>query len=247
MYRFKIKIEYDGSRFSGWQRQEKAIVTVQGQIEKGLKSFCGYDVLVEGAGRTDSGVHALGQVAHFDLKQSYELYRIQDALNFYLSKHGVSILSVETVDSDFHSRFSARMRTYQYRIINRRPPLMIEKLRAWHVVRPLCTQSMNEAAQVLVGRHDFNSFRSSACQALSSIRTLELFEVVRRDELIVTTIRSRSFLHNQVRVMMGTLQKVGDGKLTKDDVVDILQSADRTRAGQTAPAHGLYLSSVEYN
>ena len=209
MYRFKVKIEYDGSRFSGWQRQDGGVITVQGQIETALKSFCGYTVLVEGAGRTDAGVHASGQIAHFDLNQSYEPYRIQDALNFYLFRHGVSILSVEKVDADFHSRFSARMRTYQYRIINRRPPLMIENLRAWHVVRPLCVQSMNEAAQVLVGRHDFNSFRSSACQALSSIRTLELFEVVQKDELIVTTIRSRSFLHNQVRIMMGTLQKVG--------------------------------------
>lgn len=246
MHRYKLTIEYDGQFFCGWQRQKNDI-SVQQSIEKALYSFCGQsEILVYGSGRTDAGVHALGQVAHVDLTAQFPPYRVMDALNFYLRGQPVTILNVEAVPSDFHARFSAKSRRYLYRIINRRAALAIEKGRAWHIINPLNSDEMHQAAQLLVGLHDFNSFRAVRCQATSSIRMIDSFNVMRRGDLIELDVQSRSFLHNQVRIMVGSLALIGQGKWTKNDLIHALSLADRRAAGPTAPPDGLYFAQIIY-
>lgn len=246
MPRYKLTIEYDGRFFCGWQRQD-SVLSVQQAIETAVTAFCGQQkVLVYGSGRTDAGVHALGQVAHVDLDRDFPPYRIMDALNFYLKEYPVAILAVEVVSPDFHARFSAKARTYIYRIQNRRAPLSLDVGRAWHVIKPLDVDKMHMAAQLLVGLHDFNSFRSVRCQAASSIRMIDSFNISRQGELIQLEVKSRSFLHNQVRVMVGSLSLIGQGKWTQDDLKQALESADRRAAGPTAPSDGLYFAKVEY-
>jgi tRNA pseudouridine38-40 synthase len=244
-FRYKVCIEYDGSFFHGWQRQ-KNLVTVQASIEDALEAIVGYKPLVEGAGRTDTGVHATGQIGHFDLNKQYSCFRLRDALNAHLRDKGVVILEIQEVDPDFHARFSAVSRTYHYHILNRRTPLALDRLRAWHVVLDLDVRAMQEAANHLIGSHDFSSFRSVDCQSNSALKTLTQFDITQEGERITSTIKARSFLHNQVRIMMGTLKKIGEGKWKPIDLLRILEAKDRTIAGPTAPPHGLYLVDVGY-
>lgn len=245
MQRYKLTIEYDGKFFCGWQRQN-GVPSVQQTIEEAVYAFCKQKTFVYGAGRTDAGVHALGQVAHVDLEINAEPFKVADALNFYLKNKGVVILKSEAVSSDFHARFSATSRSYIYQIMNRRAPLAIKEGRAWHVIQSLDVQKMQEAAQCFVGLHDFNSFRSIRCQAKSSTRLINSFEVRQLDSIIELKVKSKSFLHNQVRVMTGSLKLVGEGKWTKEDIEQALLSKHRTAGGPTAPPHGLYFASIEY-
>lgn len=245
MPRFKLTIEYDGRFFCGWQRQPNAL-SVQQAIEDAAFSFCQQRVSVYGAGRTDAGVHALGQVAHLDLKGAYPAYRIMDALNFYLHRHPITILAVEEVGEAFHARFSALSRHYVYRIMNRRAPLALDNGRAWHIIKPLDVEAMREAAQLFVGLHDFNAFRSLHCQATSSLRYLDAFQVEKKESLIELKVQSRSFLHNQVRIMVGSLALIGHHKWMQKDVLHALSVAKREVAGPTAPPDGLYFSHITY-
>lgn len=249
-HRYKIKIEYDGSSFCGWQRQscpfKGELRTVQNSIESALFKITGQSILVEGAGRTDRGVHATGQIGHFDLNYFFDPFRLKEALNSYLRHQSIVILSLEKEVNNFHARFSAIQRSYVYRIINRRAPLALEKNRAWHVITPLNEQSMAEAAQDLVGRHDFSSFRAAQCQSKNPLKTLTYFKITKEEEQIIATIQSKSFLHHQVRIMMGTLKLIGEGKWNRQDLKRILNSKERKQAGPTAPAHGLYLTRIDY-
>lgn len=249
MPRYKLIIEYEGNCFSGWQRQSHHN-SVQSTLEQAIKALFDQDVLVEGAGRTDAGVHALGQVAHVDLSNTVAGYRLCDGLNHYLRNQGVAILSAEVVPSDFHARFSAIGRVYEYRIFNRRAPLVLEAKQAWHVIGALDVEKMKAAAKHLLGHHDFTSFRATRCQATSPIRTLDAFdihhEVTPAGDYIIAEVASRSFLHNQVRIMIGTLKKVGEGRLDPDNIPSILEARDRRFSGPTAPPQGLYLKSIAY-
>jgi len=245
MRRIKLTIEYDGGPYVGWQRQDNG-PSVQGSIETAITDFCGEQVRLFTAGRTDAGVHALGQVAHFDTETEHPVDTIRDALNQHLRPHPISILNAEETNEAFHARFSAKRRHYLYRIIPRRAPLALEGARAWQVYRPLDVAAMHDAAQVFVGRHDFTTFRATQCQADSPVKNLDEISVVEReDEVRITTV-ARSFLHNQVRSLVGSLKLVGDGKWSKADLKDALDAADRTRCGPVAPAHGLYLAKVDY-
>lgn len=245
MPRYKLTIEYDGRGFVGWQRQENG-PSVQEAVERAVTGFCGEKVNVFAAGRTDAGVHALGQVAHFDIDRSARPETVRNALNFHLKPAAVAVLKAETVPADFHARFSARERAYLYRITNRRAPPALARGRTWWVPTPLDVPAMADAAQALIGRHDFTSFRASICQAASPVKTLDALDVVRDGEEIRIDVRARSFLHHQVRNIVGTLRRVGEGKWTAADVAAVLAARDRTKAGQTAPAEGLYLVSVTY-
>jgi len=245
MQRYRLKIEYDGQPFVGWQRQDSGI-GVQGVLEAAIAAFSGESVTVYGAGRTDAGVHALGQVAHMDLAQSFPTDTIRDAMNAHLRPNPVAILEAAEVSTDFHARFSAVSRTYLYRIANRRPPLTITAGHAWWVPTPLNVSAMHEAAQVLVGNHDFSSFRSTFCQAKSSVKTLDRLDVVNHDDEIHIHAHAKSFLHNQVRIMVGSLRYVGEGKWSASDLKSVLDACDRTKAGQTAVPDGLYLTDVGY-
>lgn len=245
MYRYKLTIEYDGSNFSGWQKQEGE-PSVQETIAKALQKFCGQELEVCGAGRTDAGVHALGQVAHFDAPKEYPEYTVRDALNFYLQGSGAAIVKAEKVPDDFHARFSAKERSYIYRILNRRSPSPLMAQRVWQVPLPLDGEKMSEAAEKLLGKHDFSSFRAAECQAKSPVKTLDEISFNCSGEEIIIYVRARSFLHNQVRIITGTLVQVGLGKLTPEDVANILKAKDRTKAGPTAPPFGLYLYRVHY-
>ena len=245
MPRYKLTIEYDGRGFVGWQRQENG-PSVQQALERAVARFCGASVNIFAAGRTDAGVHALGQVAHFDIDRSARPETVRNALNFHLKPEPVAVLKAERVQSDFHARFSARERVYLYRITNRRAPLALERGRTWWVPTPLDIPAMADAARVLVGRHDFTSFRASICQAASPVKTLDAVTVFGDGEEIRIEVRARSFLHHQVRNIVGTLRRVGEGKWTAADVAAVLAARDRTKAGPTAPAEGLYLVSVTY-
>jgi tRNA pseudouridine38-40 synthase len=244
--RYKITVEYDGGPFVGWQRQDTG-PSVQAALEDAVFAFTGERVHVQGAGRTDAGVHARGQVAHFDLAVEKRLEEIRGALTFHLKPHPIVVPTAELAPSDFHARFSATWRRYRYRILNRRTPAGLDRGQVWHVPVPLDEKAMAEAAAVLVGRHDFNSFRSVNCQAASSLRTLDLLQVTRAGEEIAIDVGARSFLHNQVRVLAGTLQLVGRGQWTKRNVEEALAACDRTRAGPTAPPLGLCLMEVRYD
>lgn len=245
MPRFKLTIEYDGGPFVGWQRQDNG-PSVQGALEDAARGYCQADILVQGAGRTDAGVHALGQVAHLDLPRDDRPEVVANALNAHLRPHPIAVLKAEKVADDFHARFSATERGYLYRIVNRRAPAVLEEGHAWWVAAPLDAAAMHDAAQVLIGRHDFSSFRAAECQADSPVRTLDEITVTRAGELISVTARARSFLHHQVRNILGTLKFVGEGKWTKADVRRVLEARDRAAAGPTAPPDGLYLTHVKY-
>lgn len=245
MIRFKVTIEYDGGAFVGWQRQDNG-ASVQQAIEEAVHRFCGETVDTFAAGRTDAGVHALGQVVHFDLARERTPETVRDAVNFHLKPLPIAVLKAEVAPQDFHARFSAKARAYRYRIVNRRAPLAVDRGRAWLVSAPLDAAAMHDAAQRLVGHHDFTSFRASLCQAASAMKTLDVLDIVRSGEDIIATARARSFLHHQVRNMVGTLKLVGEGKWTADDVSKALRAADRAAAGVTAPAEGLYLVEVCY-
>ena len=245
MTRFKLTLEYDGAAFVGWQRQDNG-PSVQQALEEAVTGFCGETVTVHGAGRTDAGVHALGQVAHLDLEKPTTAETLRDAVNAHLKPAPVAVLAAEVAADDFHARFSATERRYLYRIVNRRPPLALERGRAWWVPRPLDAAAMHAAAQVLVGKHDFSSFRASECQAKSPVKTLTAIEVSRLAEAIEIRARAPSFLHHQVRNFAGTLRLVGEGKWTAAKVKQVLEACDRNAAGQTAPAEGLYLTEVVY-
>jgi tRNA pseudouridine38-40 synthase len=245
MPRYRLIVEYDGADFVGWQRQENGLA-VQQVIEEAIERFCGERITTFAAGRTDAGVHALGQVVHFDLIREAEPDTVRDAINFHLRPAAVAVLAAERAADDFHARFSAVGRAYLYRIANRRAPLALDRGRAWWVPVPLDAAAMHAAAQGLVGRHDFSSFRAAECQADSPVKTLSAIEVVRDGEEIRVAARARSFLHHQVRNIVGTLKRVGEGKWSVDDVTRILAARDRAAAGPTAPACGLYLKEVFY-
>jgi len=245
MPRYKVTVEYDGRDFVGWQRQANG-VSVQQVFEEALEKFCTRTVTTHAAGRTDAGVHARGQVVHFDLARDVDIETVRDALNFHLKPAPVAVLAAEVADGDFHARFSARSRVYLYRITNRRPPPVLDRGHTWWVPVPLDDGAMAEAAGTLVGRHDFTTFRASACQARSPVKTLDVLDVGRAGEEIRITAQARSFLHHQVRNMVGTLRRVGEGKWTAADVAAALAARDRARGGPTAPACGLYLMDVLY-
>lgn len=245
MKRFKLTIEYDGGPYVGWQHQENG-PSVQEAIENAITAFCGEEQRLFTAGRTDAGVHALGQVAHFDMEADFPADTVRDALNQHLRPQPISILSAEEVSEAFHARFSALRRHYLYRIIARRAPLALEKGRAWQVFRPLDVKAMHDAAQVLIGRHDFTTFRATQCQADSPVKTLDEINIFESGNEVHVTCFAKSFLHNQVRSMVGSLKLVGDGKWSKWDLKDALDAADRTRCGPLAPPQGLYLAKVDY-
>jgi tRNA pseudouridine38-40 synthase len=245
MPRYKILIEYDGTPFAGWQCQADAS-TVQGEIEIAIGKLTGENVTIQGAGRTDAGVHALGQVAHFDLGKVVETDTVRDGLNAHLRPHPIAVLAAERVADDFNARMSARQRHYLYRIVNRRSDLALDRLRAWRVVRRLDERAMHGAAQRLVGHHDFTTFRSTECQAKSPMRTLDRLAVTREGDVLNIEVSARSFLHNQVRSMVGSLALVGDAKWSADDLAAALAARDRTACAPVAPPQGLYLVKVDY-
>jgi len=245
MTRFKLIIEYNGGPFVGWQRQTNGLA-VQEAIEKAISRLTGETCTLYGAGRTDAGVHALGQVAHFDLDRDFEAVRIREGLNAHLRPQPIVILNAEAVNPGFDSRHSAKERRYRYRILNRRTPSALDAGRVWHVSTALDVDAMAEAATVLVGKHDFTTFRSTFCQAASPIKTLDRLCVEKRGEEIHIEASARSFLHNQIRIFAGTLKRVGEGKWTKADVETALAAKDRAKGGPTAPPEGLYLVGVRY-
>ena len=245
MPRYKLLIEYDGAPFAGWQIQTGQ-ATVQGVLTAAVEAFCGEKVSVSGAGRTDTSVHALGQVAHIDLAKEWETDTVRDALTAQLRPHPVAVLAAERVAEDFDARFSARARHYLYRIVNRRADLALDRLRAWRVPRRLDVDAMNAAAQGLTGKHDFTTFRSTECQAKSPVKTLDAFDVSRDGDDVRIETSARSFLHNQVRSMVGSLVLVGDGKWSAADLARALASRDRAACGPVAPPEGLYLVKVDY-
>jgi tRNA pseudouridine38-40 synthase len=245
MARFKLTIEYEGTPFSGWQRQE-GLPTVQGTLEDVFSDFLQQPTTIWGSGRTDAGVHARGQVAHVDVVKAYTPLAILGALNKRLRHIPISILAVEEVPSDFHARFSTTYRAYEYIILNRRTPAALERDRVWWVISPLCVERMSEGAAFLVGHHDFSSFRDSHCQSSSPIKTLDLLTVERVGEHILIKACARSFLHHQVRNIVGTLKRVGQGTWPPEKVKEILEGCDRRLAGPTAPPQGLYLTEIGY-
>ena len=245
MPRYRLTVEYDGSPFAGWQRQDNG-PSVQGALEEAVFKLSRQRVTVTGAGRTDTGVHALGQVAHFDLEREFSGETLRDALNAHLRPSPISVLKAMQAAPDFHARFSAQARHYEYRILNRRAPPTIMRATVWHVSQDLDVDAMHGAAQVLVGSHDFTTFRSVQCQAKSPVKTLDRLDVARRGEEIAISASGRSFLHNQVRSMVGTLKRVGEGKWNVRDVERALAARDRSACGPVAPSQGLTLLRVDY-
>ena len=242
---YKLTIEYDGRPFVGWQVQDNG-PTVQGVLAAAVAAFSGEKTSVHGAGRTDAGVHALAQVGHLDLTKDWEADKVRDALNAHLRPHPVAIIAAEVVDDTFDARFSATKRHYLYRIINRRADLTFERGRAWRIAKPLNSAAMHQAAQRLVGKHDFTTFRHAECQAKSPVKTLDQLDVHRIRDDIHITAAARSFLHTQVRSMVGALALAGEGKWSADDVSAALAKCDRTACAPVAPPDGLYLTSVDY-
>jgi len=245
MPRFKLTIEYDGTPFVGWQVQDTG-VSVQGLLTEAIAAFAGERATVSGAGRTDAGVHALGQVAHVDLGRDWDDDTVRDASNFHLRPHPVAVLAAERTADSFDARFSAIKRHYLYRVVNRRADLTLDQNRAWRVPRVLDAGAMHDAAQQLVGRHDFTTFRAAECQARSPLKTLDRLDVGRDGDELRIMASARSFLHHQVRSMVGSLVHVGEGKWSAADLAAALAARDRSRCGQVAPPHGLYLVRVDY-
>jgi len=242
--RYKLVIEYDGTPFVGWQRQENGR-SVQQALEEAAERLCGAPTRIHGAGRTDTGVHATGQVAHVDFVREWPDDTVRDAINAHLRPEPVAVLSARRVAGDFDARHSARARHYRYRIVNRRPPLAVDRL-AWQVPSPLDERAMGEGAERLLGRHDFTTFRASQCQAASPVRTLDRLAVRRDGDLVTVEASARSFLHNQVRSMVGTLVEVGLGRWSAGDVSAALAARSRAACGPVAPAVGLFLTRVDY-
>jgi len=243
--RYKLTIEYDGAPFSGWQIQADR-ETVQGVLTTAVEALSGEKTLVQGAGRTDAGVHARAQVAHVDLKKQWDTDTVRDALNAHLRPHPVAVLAAEQVADDFNARTSAVKRHYLYRIVNRRPDLTFDLKYGWRVPRPLDAEKMDAAAQRLIGKHDFTTFRAAECQALSPVKTLDRLDVERAGDDVNVHAMARSFLHNQVRSMVGSLVMVGIGAWNADDLARALEACDRSACGQVAPPDGLYLMRVDY-
>jgi len=245
MPRYRLTIEYDGGPFAGWQRQENG-PSVQAAIEAAIFKLSGERVTVTGAGRTDAGVHAFGQVAHFDLEKEFAADKVRDALNHHVKPAPIAVLDVAIAAPDFHARFSATARHYFYRILCRRSPPALERGRVWHITRDLDAETMHAGAQLLIGQHDFTTFRSSECQAKSPVKTLDKLDVRRAGDEIHIEAQARSFLHNQVRSMVGSLKLVGEGKWRPRETQAALQARDRARCGPVAPPDGLYLVRVDY-
>jgi tRNA pseudouridine38-40 synthase len=245
MARYKLTLEYDGGPFVGWQRQENG-PSVQGALERAVVALTGVASDVTGAGRTDAGVHALGQIAHVDLAKDLRADTVRDALNAHLRPDPIAVIDAEEVDPEFHARFDAIARSYLYRIIDRRPPLTLELGRAWRVPQTLDAEAMHAAAQHLIGKHDFTTFRDAQCQADSPVKTLDAIAVSRHAAEITVNCRARSFLHRQVRSMVGSLVEVGRGKWATGEIAKILAAKDRAACGPVAPPDGLYLVRVEY-
>ena len=246
MPRVALGIEYDGSAYSGWQQQSHAR-SVQGELERAISGVAGHAVSLTAAGRTDAGVHALAQVAHVDLVKTWDTFKLRNALNGNMREHPVSVLEAEEMPEDFHARFSATRRYYLYRILNRRAPPALDRGKVWWLPVDLDSDAMHEAAQHLLGKHDFTTFRAAQCQANSPVKTLDRFDVARYGELIEIRADARSFLHNQVRSMVGSLRLVGEGKWSPHDMKRALKAADRTACGPVAPPEGLYLLRVGYS
>lgn len=246
MARYRLLLEYDGTDYVGWQRQDNG-PSVQGALETAIHGFCGERAMPLGAGRTDAGVHALGQVAHVDLSRDWADDTVRDAINSHLRPEPIAVLAATRVADGFHARYDAVERRYLYRILNRRSPATLEAGRAWHVTRRLDAAAMHEAAQVLLGRHDFTTFRDAQCQAASPVRTLDELTVRRDGDLILVETRARSFLHRQVRSMVGSLSHVGEGRWSAADLKAALEARDRAACGVIVPACGLYLVSVRYS
>jgi tRNA pseudouridine38-40 synthase len=246
MPRYRLLIEYDGRPYRGFQLQAEDIPSVQGSLERAIKAFAGERCTLYVAGRTDTGVHATGQVAHFEHERIWRPQVVRDAINAHLVPEPIAVVEAEVADDDFHARFSATGRRYLYRILNRRAPPALDQGRVWHVKKALDHEAMQAAAQRLVGRHDFTTFRDMQCQAASPIKTLDLVRVWREGEELRLEFASRSFLHRQVRSMVGSLVEVGAGRWSADQLQAALEARDRRRCGQVAPAQGLYLTAVEY-
>jgi tRNA pseudouridine38-40 synthase len=245
MPRYKLVIEYDGTPFVGWQVQDVG-PSVQGALATAIEAFCGERVDVRGAGRTDAGVHALGQVAHVDLAKTRDADTVRDAVNAHLRPHPIAVLAAQEVPETFDARFSATKRHYRYRIVNRRADLALARSRTWRVSRPLDHAAMHAAAQRLIGLHDFTTFRNIACQAKSPVKTLDQLDVVRDGEEVTIAASARSFLHTQVRSMVGALVAVGEGRWSADDLSAALEACDRAACATVAPPEGLYLVKVDY-
>ena len=246
MQRFKLIIEYDGRPYSGWQRQKNA-PSVQETLEEAVSKLEGKAVQVHGSGRTDASVHALGQVAHLDLTRTMTADKLREALNYFVQDAPISILEAEAVDNEFHARFSALKRHYIYRILNRRAPPTFQKGLVWHVQTPLDAGAMHRAAQALVGKHDFTTFRHIHCQAESPVKTLDYLNVERVGDEVQITAGARSFLHHQIRSITGTLKLVGAGKWEEADVRTALEARDRSALGHNASPEGLYFKQVDFD
>ena len=244
MHNYKIVIEYDGTNFVGWQQQENG-QSIQSALQQALVKLSNEKVIIFGAGRTDAGVHAYGQVASFNLNKKIETDVIRDGLNQHLRPHPIAVQNAEIVDDNFHARFSAKKRWYEYKIINRRPPLTIDLNRAWCVYKNLDIEKMKSESLSFLGKHDLNAFRSAHCQSKNSMKTIDSVSIKNIDEQIIIEVSAKSFLHSQVRIMIGTLVDIAKGNINKT-VLDIINSKQRDIAGQTAPANGLYLKKVEY-
>jgi tRNA pseudouridine38-40 synthase len=245
MPRYRLTVEYDGGPFHGFQAQGE-LPSVQTSLERAIEAFSGERVSLSAAGRTDTGVHALGQVVHFDLERAWPDATIREAVNAHLVPEPISVLEAAETSPDFHARFSARGRRYLYRILNRRSPPAIERGRVWHVKKPLDADAMNAAAQALIGHHDFTTFRDAACQSKTAMKTLDVARVWRESEEVRLEFASRSFLHRQVRSMAGSLVEVGAGRWTAQDLKAALDARDRKACGPVAPSDGLYFVGVEY-
>ena len=245
MPRYKLTLEYDGTPFVGWQLQDGQM-SVQGRLAEAVRAFSGETAIPRGAGRTVAGVHATGQVAHLDLEKDWDPAKVRDALNAQVRPDPISVLSCDYVADSFDARFSAKARHYLYRIVDRRPPLALERNRAWGVFKPLDAEAMHAAAHGLLGHHDFTTFRSTECQATSPEKTLDRLDVSRHGEIIRVEATARSFLHNQVRSMVGSLKCVGEGRWTASDLKQAQDARDRSACGPVAPACGLYLVKVDY-